>query len=242
MRVAAGNLAILALCTVVPAEAAFRCKDEKGLTHVGDTPPPACANVVMYEVSKSGSVIRRIEPSLTAEQVKARQEEAARQVEAEKAAAEQRRKDVALLSTYGSEKDIDTARDVNLKPIEGRIKSAQERAAAAEKRQKELEEEMEFYTAGKSKSSKSRTAPPQLVADIEHLKSEKVTLARSIAGYEAEMRQVRERFETDRKRWLELKQMQRDGKLDLRDPKEIEASRRIDPSKTPPKAGASTPR
>ncbi len=30
------------------------CKDEKGITHVGNTPPAACANVVLYVVSRVG--------------------------------------------------------------------------------------------------------------------------------------------------------------------------------------------
>ena len=34
------------------------------------------------------------------------------------------------------------------------------------------------------------------------------------------------RYDSDKKRWLELKQAHREGKLDLRDPREIEASKK----------------
>jgi chromosome segregation ATPase len=220
-------LLILALAAVPAAQAAYKCKDEKGLTHIGDTPPAGCANVPMYEITRSGTVIRKIDPTPTGDQLKAKQEEEARAKEAAKAAAEQRRKDVALLATYSTEKDIDTSRDLNLKPIEGRIASAKERTAAVEKREKELEGEMEFYKAGKSgKSSKVREAPAQLKADLERTRQEKVTLAKSIAEYEKEMQEVRERYDADKKRWVELKQMHREGKLDLRDPKELEQSKK----------------
>jgi len=224
---------ILALLMAPAVHAAYRCKDEKGITHIGDTPPAACANVVMYEVSRSGTVLRKIDPTPTGDQLKAKIEEDARQKEAAKAAAEQRRKDMALLATYSTEKDIDTSRDLNLQPIEGRIKSAKERSAAVDKREKELEAEMEFYKAGKSSkgSGKTREPPAQLKADLEHIKAEKVSLAKSIADYEKEMADVRARYDTDKKRWVELKQMHREGKLDLRDPREIEAAKKGDPTK-----------
>ncbi len=227
------RLLILAMVAAPAAHAAYKCKDEKGITHIGDTPPAACATVPMQEVSRSGMVLRTIEPTLTPEQVKAKREEAARKVEAEKAAAEQRRKDLALLATYSSEKDIDTSRDLNLKPIEGRIKSAQDRTVAVDKRLQELEAEMEFYKAGKSKAAgKTREAPAQLVADLERTKAERAALVRSIADYEKEMQQVREKYDADKKRWRELKNLKAEGKLDLRDPKEIEAaSKRADPAK-----------
>lgn len=225
-------LLIVAMLMASAAHAAFKCKDEKGLTHVGDTPPAGCANVVMYEITKSGTVIRKIDPTPTGDQIRLRQEEAARQKEEEKAAAEQRRKDMALLATYSSEKDVDTSRDINLKPIEVRVKSARDRVVEVEKREKDLDEEMQFYSAGKGRSSKKTRAPPlQLVADIERTRNEKAALARSIVNYEKEMQQVRERYDADRKRWVELKQLHREGKLDLRDPREIEAAKKGDPSK-----------
>ena len=57
--------------------------------------------------------------------------------------------------------------------------------------------------------------------------------AHSIASYEKEMQEVRARYDTDKKRWLELKQAHREGKLDLRDPKEIEAAKKGVASKQP---------
>lgn len=229
-------LLIAAMLLATTAQAAYKCKDEKGVTHIGDTPPAACDSVVMYEVSRSGAVIRRIEPSLTAEQIRARQEEEARRKEAAKAAAEQRRKDLALLATYSSEKDFDTSRDINLKPIEGRMRSAQERVEAVDKRRETLEAEMEFYAAGKSAKAagKTREAPAQLTADLERTKNEKAVLTRAIAGYEKEMQEVRDRYEADKQRWVELKALHREGKLDLRDPKEVEAAKNAGAGKQAP--------
>jgi hypothetical protein len=225
-------LLILAMLAMPAAHAAYKCKDERGLTHIGDTPPAGCANVVMYEITKSGTIIRKIDPTPTGDQIRARQEEEARAKEAAKLAAEQRRKDIALLATYSSEKDFDVSREMNVQPIDGRIKSAQERLAAVEKRQKELDDEMEFYKSGKGKhSTKTKEAPPQLKADVERTKAESASLARSIAAYEKEKQEVQARYDADKKRWAELKQLHREGKLDLRDPKEIEASKKVEPAK-----------
>ena len=199
-------LALLALAFASPAFAAYKCVDEKGITRIGETPPDECANVVMYEITKSGAVIKKIDPSLTEAEVKARKDEVERRKEAEKASAEQRRKDEALLNTYASEREIDMTRDRNIEPINGRIKIAKERIAAVDKRVKEIEDEMEFYKAGKSsKAAKTREAPQNLVQDLERVRKEKAVLEKSITGYEKEIETLRAKYDGDRKRWIALK-------------------------------------
>jgi len=185
--------------------AAYKCVDEKGVTHIGDTPPAACANVMLYEVSRSGAVINKIEPTPTPEQVKAKLEEAERKKEAERAAAEQKRKDLALLSSYSNEKEFDVARDRNLEPLNGRIYNSRDRLKVLDKRLKEIDDEMEFYKAGKSKTAKAREAPAPLVHEQQRLKTEKEGLEKGIAGSEKEIEVLKVKFDADKKRWLDLK-------------------------------------
>jgi hypothetical protein len=196
-------IAIAAL-GLTSAGAAYRCVDAKGITHIGDTPPPGCASVMMYEVTPTGKVLRAIEPTPTPEQAKARQVEIDRKREADKVAGEQKRKDMALLNTYSSEKEFDTARDRNIEPIRTRISLAHERIKAVEKRQKEVEDEMEFYKAGKSKG-KGREVPANLTADLERTRAEKNALVKTIVGYEKEIEQIKVKFDTDKQRWADLK-------------------------------------
>lgn len=206
-------LLLLAVTLAVPlAQGAYRCVDEKGITHIGDTPPAACANVVMWEVSRSGTVLRKIEPTLTADQVKAKEEAAAKAKEEAKVAADQKRKDLALLATYSTEKEFSIATERNVEPVLGRIKSVQERQAAVGKRIQELEDEMEFYKAGKSKTSaqskvpqKTREVPIQLVADHERAVAEQTTLKKNLVDYEKEIVDIKAKYEADRARWKELK-------------------------------------
>ena len=196
------------LATLAPAAlAAFKCVDEKGVTRVGDTPPPECANVVMYETSRSGQVIKKIDPTPTADQLRQRAEEAEKKKAADKVAAEQKRKDTALLTTFSAEKEFDVVRDRQIEPIQGRMKQARERIAAIEKRQKAIEEELEFYKAGKKKSANAKAAEPphMLVSETERLVAERKTLEKNLANGEQEIEALKVRYDVDKKRWLALK-------------------------------------
>ena len=196
---------VMAALWASAAGAAYKCVDEKGVTHIGDTPPSGCANVVMYEIGKSGNILRRIDPTPTPEQLKAQEAEYERVKASLKIQSEQKRKDTALLSTFSSEREFDTARDRNIDPIKARIASAQDRLTAVDKRIAEIEEEMEFYKAGKSKAGKTREAPAGLAADLQRVRNEKAALVVSIAGYEKEIEQTRAKFDADKKRWLDIK-------------------------------------
>jgi hypothetical protein len=197
---------LLAMALAVPAaHGAFRCVDEKGRTHVGDTPPLGCANVVMYEVTRGGTIIRKIEPTLTEEQVKARQEAEEKARLAEKAAAEQKRKDSALLASYANEKEFDVARDRNTEPLKQRITQSEQRAKEIDKRMKTVKEEMEFYTAGKKKGDKGKDAAAPMAAELERLDDEKKQIAKSIVDANREIAEIRAKFDADKQRWVTLK-------------------------------------
>ena len=208
------KLFLLLLLFAPAAGATFKCVDEKGVTHIGDTPPEACAAVMMQEVSRSGAILRNIEPTPTGEQIRIKREGEERRKEAEKAALEQKRKDTALLNSFSNEREFDVTRDRNIEPLTLRIKNAHERMQAVDKRAQELEEEMEFYKAGKSKTvtSKSGTkqreapvAPVVLVQELDRLKKEKANLEKTVVSSEQEIEQLKAKFDTDKKRWVALK-------------------------------------
>jgi len=195
---------LIALLAATHAGAAYKCKDEKGKTHIGDTPPAGCANVVMYEINRAGHVLRQIDPTLTPEQVKQKEIEEAKRREAEKAAVEQKRKDTALLQSFSFEKEFDIVRERNIEPLRARIRIAQDRIKDVDKRLKEVDEEDEFYKAGKKKGTKGEM-PKALGYEQERLRAEKVTLDKGIAETEKEIEQTREKFDGDKRRWATLK-------------------------------------
>jgi preprotein translocase subunit SecD len=204
---------ILAALLYIPvAGAEYKCVDSKGITHVGDTPPAGCADVPLYEISKSGRILQKIDATPTPEQLKLRLEEADRKKEAEKQAHEQKRKDLALLNTYSTEREVDVARDRNVEPIVARIRSAEERLRVVEKREKQLNDELEFYKAGQSKSAKGRDdatrreeAPPALVFEAERIRREKETLTKGIVTHGKEIEALKAKYDSDKQRWVALK-------------------------------------
>ena len=196
---------LLAALYVPAVGAAYKCVDEKGLTHIGDTEPVACANVMMYEISRSGTIVRTIEPTPTPEQLKVKRDEAERRKEAERAASEQKRKDLALLSSYSDEREFEVARDRNIEPLAARIKISKDRIKVINARVAQLEDEMEFYKAGKSKASKAREPPQPLLHELQRLRTEKEGLEQSVAATERQIEAFKVRFDIDKKRWLALK-------------------------------------
>ena len=184
------------------ASAVYRCVDSHGTTLFGDVPPAACADVPIYEISKSGMVVRRIDPTPTPEQVKERLEAKERQKAAERAAAEQLRKDMALLNSYGSPEEFDVARDRNIEPVKGRIASAQERIRELDKRAVQIREQIDTY---KGRSGEEAAAPVWLLADRDRVRKERVSLTQSIARDGKEVERLRAQYESDKQRWIALK-------------------------------------
>ncbi len=179
-----------ALLVAVPAaQAAFKCVDDKGKSHFQDTPPAACANVVIYEVSSQGSVIRRIEPTPAALA-------APKDVNAERQAAEQKRRDRALVETYSSPAEIDIARDRNLDIIRSRLDGVKTRLAQLESRESELQAGVASY--------KGKPAPA-VQQDLEKVQAEKAQVQASLARFQKDYDQTQAQFDADKKRWVEMK-------------------------------------
>jgi chromosome segregation ATPase len=195
-------LGLLILLHAPFAAAVYKCVDEKGNTLFGDVPPAGCGNVPIYEVSKSGMVVRKIEPTPTPEQVKERQEEQARRKRAEALAAEQKRQDMALLNSYTNAIEFDVARDRNIEPVQGRIASAQERLKELDQNEKQLHETGEHYRTSKEGSGE---VPAWITANIDNIGRERKTLQAAILQYRKEIETLRSRYDSDKRRWIALK-------------------------------------
>jgi len=207
------TISCLAIALYVPlASAAYRCVDEHGRTLVGDTPPAGCANVPMYEFGKTGKVLRRIEPTPTPEQLKALREEQERRKAEQKAAAEQKRQDLALLASYGSPKEFDVARDRNIEPVTGRIAAAEQRMKELDARKKDLATQMEFYNTGKSKRANAKLVDPAddqtgawFRTEVDRMAKERTALAESVRQLHKDIQEMNARYAADKERWTLLK-------------------------------------
>jgi len=199
------TLGLLLIALHAPfAAAVYKCVDEQGHTRFGDTPPSGCGNVPIYEETPSGNVIRRIDPTPTPQQLELRHEEEVQRKKEALAAAEQRRKDLALLNTYDSPAEFDMARDRNIEPVNGRIKAAQERLKELDVRKQQIDEQMKTY-ARPAQEGKEAQAPAWLVANLQQVHDEKKMLTDALVRYHKEIDDLRLRYENDKKRWLALK-------------------------------------
>lgn len=200
------TLALLLIALHAPlASAVFKCVDDKGHVLFGDTPPSACGNVPIYELSPSGNVLRRIDPTPTPQQEQLMREERERKQKEARLAAEQRRKDMALLNTYASANEFDVARDRNIEPVQGRISAAQERIKELDQREAQITAQVATYEDKTDKEGKSVDPPVWLTDELSRVRGERTSLNAAIGRYQKEVADLRKRYDTDKKRWLALR-------------------------------------
>lgn len=226
------TLALLLIALHAPlASAVYRCVDEKGHTLFGDTPPSACGNVPIYEVTPSGSVVRRIDPTPTPQQLELRREERERLKKEQAIAAEQKRKDMALLNTYSTPAEFDVARDRNIEPVTGRITAAEQRLKELDVREKQINDQLQTY-ASAANDGKETQPPGWLIANLEQVRAEQKMLGGAIARYHKEIDDLRARYDGDKKRWIALKAA--GGSLPPPDATAADARPEAQPVKSPP--------
>ena len=174
----------------------YCCNDANGLKVCGDYLPAACQGRAYEERDNRGFVAKAVEAPLTAEQQARREAEKVRKEEEQKKAGEERRRTLALLSTYSSEKDINSARDRALAEVGNNMKQAQQRLEEANKKKQKLDGEKEFF--------KGKPLPEQLKAQIRDNEKELKAQQASVDAHTREMEEVRTRFAEEKKRFIEL--------------------------------------
>jgi hypothetical protein len=174
----------------------FCCTDDKGTRVCGDFLPPACQGRAYEERDGKGFIAKQVEAPLTPEQLAKREADNAKKAEDAKKAAEERRRNLALLATYSSEKDILSARDRALAELEKNQKQSQARLDEANKKKKKIDQDREFY--------KGKPLPEDVKASIRDNEKEVAAQSAAVAAKVKEAAEVRARFEDERKRYLEL--------------------------------------
>jgi hypothetical protein len=196
-RVAAAGASVVLALAAAPASATmYVCTTPSGRTITSDRPPAECANVPIRELRPDGSVRRVIEPPLTAEQRKARSEQAQREKQEHEAKRSQARQDLALLETYATEKDIEAARKAALVSRQAMIERSMKRLDNFAVERKKLDEEAEFYV--------NRKIPDKLEHAIEANRSLVEAEHRLIAEMQADLARINKRFDAEAERYREL--------------------------------------
>jgi hypothetical protein len=188
------------LSNAVGAAKIFKWTDEKGVTHYGEAIPPEYKDQASTEMSKHGLTVRKIDAAATGnEQKKAAEEKAIKDREEKQRAFEQRRRDMALMNTYTSAREIDEHRErtlqvpmQTLKGLEPRLKKAQDRLAS-----------LQGQAAALAKKGKSTDVVDQDIADE---KAEIDSLKADMERGQAQIEAIKAKFDADKKRYLELSQ------------------------------------
>lgn len=182
----------------------YRCVGADGKKYYGATRPPQCAGVAVEALSSQGTVLRRIDPPLTAEQKAAREADAEKNAaaeqarrDAENAAKVQARRDQALLQTYASEKDIEMVRQRALADNMKARQDVERRIASLKKRQDDIAKEVAKLTKeGKQPDARFEQDVRAVAYDLDLqqqlLKSREKEAAAINARYDEEKRKYNE--------------------------------------------------
>ena len=202
------TLALIAWPTVLPGFVAvgggsayaagtlFCCNDANGKQVCSDILPMECVGRTYRELGDSGRTLRVVEPPPTSEQraQRAAVEERRRAEEAE--VRQKHRKDQALMSTYGSEQDIDMMRARAEEGTQKVVKAAEARIAELQVQRKRFENEAEFY--------KKKAMPPDVqkgLSDADFAIRQQQAL---IEAKKKDLEALQVLYENDRRRYLDL--------------------------------------
>ncbi|WP_291994344.1 hypothetical protein [Candidatus Accumulibacter sp. ACC003] len=189
-------LVALGVASSVAAPRIFCCHDESGKQVCGDILPAACYGRAYRELGQSGRTSRVVEAPLTAAERAAKEAEDKRFQEEQRVLNEQRRKDQALLNTYGSEKDIELMRSRAERNLEASIAAAEERIAEIRKHRKKFENEAEFY--------KNRRLPAEVAKGLRDADYEIRAQESVIDAKRKDMDATRLKYDEDLRRFIDI--------------------------------------
>jgi hypothetical protein len=191
------SFALLAPAWAQPApQRMYKCVDARGKVYYTQVPPRECLGRDTQELDKSGTVIRQTERAPSAAEVQAREAERKKKAESDERAKEERRKNTALLNTYSSEKDIEDQRARALKEAQDAIEATEKSIVGAQKRQKELESEKEFYV--------KKPMPAKLKQEISNVDIEIKNSTSLLEAKRKEIVVINAKYDEDKRRYAEL--------------------------------------
>jgi len=199
VSIAGAAAALVALAAPLEARAqSYRCVDKAGKKHYGQTIPRACIGLEVEQLSASGTVVKRIAPPPTKDELEAKEAEERKRIEDEAAARERARRERALLATYPSAQAIEDARARALAAHARKVKQFEDTIGSLKRRQAELSKEMEFY--------KGRNKPPEkLLRDLRMNRDNLAAEQAGLAATQKEADDINARFDEDKKAFGQIR-------------------------------------
>ena len=186
-----GLLAGVAFSVQAATKVVYRYKNHEGVVVMDNKIPAEFASKGYEIVSTSGKVIKVVPPSLTKEQ--------AEKQKAEKLAREERLKaDIELKLSYIGIADIEAAKERNLASLSANIGILKSNLDSTR-------QELTNETARAASFERSgRKLTPELLKKIESLQNKEKDLAQQIKQREKEYQLASDKFEDDKKRFIEI--------------------------------------
>lgn len=192
--------AILAVGLPPAMAKTYCCKDQSGHLVCGDILPPQCMTRKYDEYNSQGVVSKAIPAPLTPEQRAQKKAEEARQKEKQRKAAEQERKDHALLASYTSVHDIEAQRDRTLADLQSNLRRAQERYDNSLAQLKQFQQRVQALG--------NKPIPQGVKLNLAKAQTEASANRASVESYQQEIAAARERFRRTIQRFRELTHQQ----------------------------------
>lgn len=192
------GLALGAQAQNAPVNGIYTCVDGQGRKLTSDRPIPECLDREQKMLNPSGTIAKKVGPSLTAAE-RAQEEARARQaLEEQNRVMDERRRDRALLSRFPNRAAHDKVRANALEQLAASSQAARDRLVELASQRKKLDEEMEFYHKDPSKASQS------LRRQLEENKQNVAAQMRFVADQEEEARRINSRFDEELVRLRQL--------------------------------------
>jgi len=168
----------------------YQCVDDKGRRLTSDRPIAECADREQRELNSNGTVRRILQPSLTAAERTAREQQAQRDTEERLRQAEQRRLHKLLLARYPNQAAHDADRARALRGVEDKVAKGQQRVADLQEQRRKLDDEAAAF-------KKPEQRPPELKRQIDDNEQQLVTQGRFIAAQEEEKLNIARRYDEE---------------------------------------------
>lgn len=171
----------------------YRYKNNQGITVLDSNIPPEYVNKGYEIVSLSGKVIKVIAPVTEgAEGERLYREKLEREV--------REREDIQLRRSYSNVGDIDAAKTRNLESLRGNISILQANLTSARTRLQN------YQSQAAAIERAGRQLPEDLLKNISNLVQEEKDIQVQIQQREEEYKTVEQKFDADRKRFVEITQ------------------------------------
>ena len=182
------------------AQQSYRCVGSDGKKYYGSSMPAQCIGQPVEILNAQGMVTKRIDPAASAAERDKKASEEEERKKREAVSKEEGRRNRALLATYTSEKDIETARARALKDNDGAIADIEKRIAGMKQKRAGLQKDADSA----KKDAKDAKAPNKVADDLRNMDFDLKTQEDLLAAKKKEAAAINARYDEDKKRYVEL--------------------------------------